>query len=440
MSVLMNFGHSNVVHANENSSYHQKRSSPFPPKSPDSVATANPGRTMPRKKDRKVLQERSTGATNQARSPIPPRPLSLRSSRSKERRKRDSTRKSKPSIWRFDVNEEEEKKEDSHMSTCRVLLTRHSFSPELSGPSQHFQWQLPTQKSHRRAQSWDAGDHSVCLSSNQYVNSGEEQKYNGSDDACRQNLNPTTTSGGHVQEPSYQENNARPRSDQSRETFQQLRYAIRMARNKAMMENCWANYQILAQLLRRLAGLYFEQEEVFAAQATLEDALEMYQHVLACTSGNGKDSCLMEIADIICNLGSIELQHKNFELAIARFTEALDLQAGILGGKHPKVIASLDNLGYSLSKCKSYNQALFSYTDMLNAQLLHYETFNAECYETLGKQLLMYEKLNDWKGATKAVKRALEKALNVTKVSNEYIEKLQRLRSELKAKSNLSRR
>ncbi|KAL3932069.1 MAG: hypothetical protein SGBAC_011021 [Bacillariaceae sp.] len=456
MSVALGFRYSDVNgsgngNGNGNSS-NKQRSSPLPPKSPDSV-TVNPGfgrsnrKQRDSKKGRGVLEESSrNGASNQVKSPIPPRPLSRRSSRSKQRKnKKDPSRKSslQPSIWRFDVSEEEEeeeKKEELLLSTRHVLVTSHSYSPELAGPSQNYEWQLPTQKSHRRAQSWDAGDYSLWLSSNQTAsNWSEEQEDKGSDiyNAYHENLKESNK----AEETNYQQSNdPRPRLDKSRETFQQLRQGICMARQSVMVENSWANYKTLAQLLHRLAGLYFENGEFLSAQATLEDALEMYQHVLACTGGDGRNTCLLDIADIICNLGSIELQYKNFELAIARFTEALDLQKRILGGKHPKVIASLDNLGYSLSKRKSYDQALVCYKDMFKAQLLHYETFNGQCYESLGKQLLMYEKLNDCKGATKAAKRALEKALNAPKGSGEYIEKLQRLRSDLKAKSKWWRR
>jgi len=336
----------------------------------------------------------------------------------------------------------EEKKEDFSSSPCHVLLTSHSFSPELALSSHHYEWQLPAQKSHRRAQSWDAGDYSFWLSSTPVDDSGDflrEHMHNASDHDYHGNSNEVRDT--YTEERSCQSNscpNESRRSENSRESFQKLRHAIRIAKNKAMMNNNWGNYKTVAQLLHRLAGVYFENEEVFASQATLEDALEMYQHVLALSRGDERDACLLDIADIICNLGSIELHYKNYELAIARFTEALEIQKG--GQDHPKVIASLDNLGYSFFKCKYYKDALIHYEDMLNTQLFYYQTLNAECYETLGKQLLMYEKLNDLKGAAKVTKRAIETALNLPNVSNEYIDKLQRLRSEVKKKSKRWRR
>lgn len=384
-----------------------------------------------------MLQEKSrNGADNKVKSPMPPRPSSRQPSRSTNLTSKSSVL---PPIWRSH-EKEEEKKDDYPSSTCRVLLSSHSFSPELVGVSQHYDFQLSAQKSHRRAQSWDAGDYSFWLSSaNRTSNWSQERVHKVEDDAFEGHSSVPRDN----EETSYQRNcdlHERPRSENSRASFEQLRLSIRLARNQAVMDNSWNSYKVVAQLLRRLAGLYFENEEFFASQATLEDALEMYQHVLVCCVVEEKDACLLDIADIICNLGSIELQHKNFELAIARFTEALDIQKGIQKQDHVKTIASLDNLGYCYSKCKSFDDALVYYKDMLNAQLLHYDTFNAECYETLGKQLVMYEKLDDWKGAAKAAKRALEKALNVPNVSNEYIDKLQRLRSEIKRKCKLWRR
>lgn len=193
------------------------------------------------------------------------------------------------------------------------------------------------------------------------------------------------------------------------------------------------NYLMVAGLLRRLAGLYFENGELLAAQSTLEDVLDMYRDILPFSDGEDGDAYLLEIAEIICNLGSIELEHKNYELAVARFAESVDIQRG-MPPRNVSYVASLDNLGYSLSKCKSCDQALACYREMLDAQLAHYRTFNDRCHETLEKQLLMHEKLGDREGAAKTAKMALESALNLPNVSNARIDALQRLRAQLKAK------
>ena len=100
-------------------------------------------------------------------------------------------------------------------------------------------------------------------------------------------------------------------------------------------------------------------------------------------------------------------KQKNFPGAIECFREALDLQRGIMGHDHPKVIATLDNLGYSFSKHKSYNQALTCYKEMLNAQLSRAGSFTMECCDTLKKQILIYEKLKKLDSAHNAANKAL---------------------------------
>ncbi|VEU38061.1 unnamed protein product [Pseudo-nitzschia multistriata] len=117
---------------------------------------------------------------------------------------------------------------------------------------------------------------------------------------------------------------------------------------------------------------------------------------------------MAQLTETLCNIGSIQNKRKNFSGAIESFREALYLQRGILGHDHPKVIATLDNLAYSFSKSKSYNQALICYREMLSAEISRYGSFTLECCDTLAKQVLILGKLKKVDDALQVVNKYLE--------------------------------
>ena len=184
------------------------------------------------------------------------------------------------------------------------------------------------------------------------------------------------------------------------EALRDLREAKRIA-NKVLGRKS----KTVAQILCHMACLYFEAGELFSAQATFEDALDIYRDVFATESD--RDGCMAQMTETLCNIGSIQNRRKNFSQAINSFKEALDLQRGVMGHSHPRVIATLDNLGYSYSKNKAYNQALACYREMLSAQLAQHGEFTSDCCETLKKQILIHAKLKDADGAKTAAKKAL---------------------------------
>ena len=209
--------------------------------------------------------------------------------------------------------------------------------------------------------------------------------------------------------------------------LQDLREALRIYRHT--LGRC---HKTVAQTLCHIACLYFEADELFSAQATFEDALEIYREVFA--TETDRDSCMAQMTEALCNIGSIQNKRKNFADAINSFKEALDvsrlsslyafrprliltisysihlqLQRGIHGHDHQRVIATLDNLGYSYSKQRAYNQALACYREMMTAQLSHYGGLTTECCVTVKKQNLMYEKLKNLDGAIKETKKTLGK-------------------------------
>lgn len=116
------------------------------------------------------------------------------------------------------------------------------------------------------------------------------------------------------------------------------------------------HHKTVAQTLCNLAYLYFQAGELLAAEATFNDALDIYRSVWA--SDQDRDSCMAQLTDTLCNIGSIQNKRKRFTAAIPCFKEALDLQQGVLGHDHPRVIATWDNLGFSYSKNKDYASAL----------------------------------------------------------------------------------
>ena len=184
--------------------------------------------------------------------------------------------------------------------------------------------------------------------------------------------------------------------------LQVLREALRVTRKTLGRSN-----KTVAQILCHMACLYYEAAEFFSAQATFEDALEIYREVFP--SEVERDTCMAQMTEVLCNIGSIQNKRKNFSGAIECFREALDLQRGVMGHDHPRVIASLDNLGYSFSKARSYNQALTCYKEMLSAQLSHFGSFSTECCDTLKKQILLFEKMRNLDGAIHATQKAIDR-------------------------------
>jgi tetratricopeptide (TPR) repeat protein len=183
--------------------------------------------------------------------------------------------------------------------------------------------------------------------------------------------------------------------------------------------------------LCQIACLYFEAGEMFSAQATFEDALEIFRDVFPTDAD--RDACMTQMTETLCNIGSIRNKQKNFAGAIECFREALDLQRGITGHDHPKIIATLDNLGYSFAKNKSYNQAITCYKEMLNAQISRNGSFTLDCCETLKKQTLIYDKLKKLDGAIKATKKVLQ-SLNRSGSDDPIVAEVSTLLFELKEK------
>ena len=208
--------------------------------------------------------------------------------------------------------------------------------------------------------------------------------------------------------------------------LQDLREALRITRRT--LGRC---HKTVAQILCQIACLYFEAGELFSAQATFEDALEIFREVFP--TETDRDVCMTHITETLCNIGSIRNKQKNFSGAIECFREALDLQRGILGHNHSKVVATLDNLGYSFSKNKSYNQALTCYKEMLTAQLSKDGTFSSECCDTLKKQILIYEKLKKIDGPIRVCEQVL-KSLNGHGSSDSVVKEVSILLSDLEEK------
>ena len=165
------------------------------------------------------------------------------------------------------------------------------------------------------------------------------------------------------------------------------------------------NNKMEAQILCHVACLYFEAGELFSAQATFEDALDIYREVV--TTEADREGCMAQMTETMCNIGSILNKRRSFTEAIACFKEALDLQRAALGNDHPRVVATLDNLGYSYSKNKKYHQALACFKEMLTAQISRHGELTPECCVTLKKQIIIYEKLDKLDKAVKVTQKIL---------------------------------
>ena len=211
------------------------------------------------------------------------------------------------------------------------------------------------------------------------------------------------------------------------EAFDHLRTALKIAKKQVGQE-----HKTVAQMLCHLACLYFEAGELMSAEATFQDALEIYRSVWS--SSSDRDACMTQLTDTLCNVGSIQNRRKRFSEAVSSFSEALDLQRGIVGHDDPRIISTLDNLGYSYSKLKDYSASLSCYRKMYRAQVSNAGTFTNACFETFRKEILMYEKLKRYQEAINETKETLQVEKNMLPVDHVIIAHTKDLLEELKQK------
>jgi tetratricopeptide (TPR) repeat protein len=198
--------------------------------------------------------------------------------------------------------------------------------------------------------------------------------------------------------------------------FDSLLHAIRIAQLQL-----GANHKTVAQMKCQLACFYYKANELYAAQATFMDAYDCYRtHVwpsVTASDGDDRNSCMSQMTDMLCNIGSIQNRRKQFDQAIVTFTKVLDLQRGMtMGQDAPCVVSTLDNLAFAYIKTKDYTNALQCYRDMYDAQVLNccHDGFSPESVETLRKQAFVYEKLDRIPEAIDAAKTVLRRASSAT--------------------------
>jgi tetratricopeptide (TPR) repeat protein len=145
---------------------------------------------------------------------------------------------------------------------------------------------------------------------------------------------------------------------------------------------------------------------------------------------------MAQLTDTLCNIGSIQNRRKRFDDAIQSFKEAFDLQIGIMGQDHPRVVATLDNLAYSYSKTRDYTGAMSCYKKMMKAQLSHSGTgsFSDECFDTFHKQIIMYGKLKRYKDAVNVTKETLRLQKSMLPRDSNIIAQTKELLEELTQK------
>lgn len=190
------------------------------------------------------------------------------------------------------------------------------------------------------------------------------------------------------------------------QAYQSIRQALQIAQSQL-----GTNHKTTAQMLCHLGCFYFGVGELYAAQTTFDDAYRIYQAVFPTV--DNRDACMEQITDVMCNIGSIQNRRKRYKEAIETFSQALDLQLGIMGCEHARVVATLDNLAYSYSKNKDYASALKCYKKMFQAQCK--TGFSEGCVETCRKQLLMHDKLKQVTEAVELAKDTLRTAQIRTK-------------------------
>jgi len=212
------------------------------------------------------------------------------------------------------------------------------------------------------------------------------------------------------------------------EAFDSIRQALAISQEEL------GTHKTTAQMMCHLGIFYFETGEFYAAQATFRDAYVIYQKVWP--QAEDRDAVMAQMTDTLCNIGSIQNRRKQYSKATATFKEALDLQLGIMGCHHPRVISTMDNLAYSHSKNRDYVSALSCYQKMFRAQSK--TDFSPDCLETFRKQLLMYEKLKRVGDAIDATKDTLRRAKTMLPRNDKKIEQLKQLLECLKKKQRAS--
>jgi tetratricopeptide (TPR) repeat protein len=244
-----------------------------------------------------------------------------------------------------------------------------------------------------------------------------------------------------------------------------------------------SNAKTTAQMLCHLACLYFEAGELMASEATFHDALDMYRQVYHDTnnsnnnvvnnhnhnngsgsstagslsshnsSNNNNVNVMLQLADTLCNVGSIQNRRKRFHKSVESFSEALDLQMRIIATPEtdPRIISTLDNLGYSYSKLKDYASAEKCYRKMFRGQVSAAAaaassnnnnsgsngnpkngSFTTAAFETFRKLLLVLEKLRKYGQAVEETKDAIQLAKSLLPRDHTIIGQLKDILEDLK--------
>jgi len=239
---------------------------------------------------------------------------------------------------------------------------------------------------------------------------------------------------------------------QYEEAFRSVRQAISISK-----EQLGYYHKTTGQMICHQAALFFEKNELFAAEATFEDAYDIYRTVYEASGGaaklavsqtvdeSAKIACRTQMTDALCNIGSIQIRRKQYERAIETFTKALNQMKtnGVSnsdgsgrGTTNPlQVISTLDNMAYAYSKTKDYASALKCYQRMFTAQTTQ-RKFTPSSLETFRKQIIMYEKLKRTSEALDVAKDTLRLAKSVLPKQDKMITELKAVVDDLVAKKN----
>lgn len=213
------------------------------------------------------------------------------------------------------------------------------------------------------------------------------------------------------------------------EAFATIRSALTISRRQL-----GHRHKTTAQMLCHLACFYFETGELFAAEATFGEAYDIYRAVWP--NAEDRDACMQQMTDTLCNIGSVQNRRKKYTKAIITFTEAMDLQMGIMGVDHPRVVATMDNLAFAHSKNRDYASALSCYRKMFKAQVK--KEFTPECFETFRKQVLMQEKLMQLAEAIEGARETLRLAKSMLGRDDKMLADIKAVLEDVKKKQRRS--
>lgn len=138
-----------------------------------------------------------------------------------------------------------------------------------------------------------------------------------------------------------------------------------------------------AKILNNIGCTFFRMKDLHGAKLAFEETLEIQQH----TWRNGKDlnckQAMLNVADALVNVGSIQLKQRLFGQAILSIEEALLIQQSALGDEHEIVLQTISTIDYidrKRARRLSKNHEVTNLDDVLKHQSTANSILDSSCW------------------------------------------------------------